>query len=327
MKFDRPTTEPTTERQPEYRRGDEIMAMEFTEPDAVIENRLYKGLNVVAARPKKKKSFHCLQMAKHVISGAPYNGHKVNRTGSVVYFALEDNDRRLKKRMRKQGWTVEEAKQLHVYYSASNLQDIKTAIKKHKPAAVVIDTLGAFFRGKSFNSFEKMSKAMYDLEDLSRDHDLAFLLSAHTRKPFDAMNPGTGLDELLGSTAIAAALVLNTHIYQKGKDYRFHIEGRDIEEDIPVLFDGSTCTWREIAEPEQTPTKRDRVLQSLLEEGEADAEEICERLGLDPEKERANISGLCAGLRDEGMAVSRKEGKRVIYSALQTINTHTQLHT
>jgi len=76
----------------------DIYSKPFNEKPPIVENLLYPGMYILAGAPKVGKSFLVAQIAYHVSMGIPFWNLNVNR-GDVLYFALEDDHRRLQKRM------------------------------------------------------------------------------------------------------------------------------------------------------------------------------------------------------------------------------------
>lgn len=64
----------------------------------VIDGLLYPGTYLFAGSPKVGKSFFMAQPAYHVSTGTPLWDFPI-RQGSVLYLALEDDHRRLQKRL------------------------------------------------------------------------------------------------------------------------------------------------------------------------------------------------------------------------------------
>lgn len=100
-----PATLPgTTPTQPVYdfRRVPSMADLQqrtFKEPKWVIPNVLPTGTILLAARPKMRKTFLALQLAIGVCGGRKFLDWKCNQ-GDVLFLGLEDNERRLKSRIK-----------------------------------------------------------------------------------------------------------------------------------------------------------------------------------------------------------------------------------
>ena len=73
----------------------ELMQKSFPEPKWAIPGILPEGLNILGGKPKKGKSILALNICLDIALGKPALGKIHIEGGSVIYFALEDNYRRL----------------------------------------------------------------------------------------------------------------------------------------------------------------------------------------------------------------------------------------
>lgn len=91
---------------PEARNGEntftarELMAAELGETRYIVVDLLPQGLSLLASPPKYGKSWLVLDLCISAAQGGLFLGHPANKCG-VLYLALEDGPRRLKKRMKK----------------------------------------------------------------------------------------------------------------------------------------------------------------------------------------------------------------------------------
>ncbi len=79
----------------------ELMESDLPEPDWVIEDILPVGVTLLIGKPKKGKGWMGLGMCVAVAAGGKAFGIKGVRQGEALYLALEDYERRLKKRLKK----------------------------------------------------------------------------------------------------------------------------------------------------------------------------------------------------------------------------------
>lgn len=77
--------------------GLEIKALDLPAQKFHVEGLLPCGNNLLVAKPKIGKSWLALNLAANTTSGGWFMGRKVTK-GKVIYFALEDNRRRIKSR-------------------------------------------------------------------------------------------------------------------------------------------------------------------------------------------------------------------------------------
>ncbi len=79
----------------------DLMGMELPEVKWIIPGITPEGVHLLAGKPKLGKSWMAFGMAVAVASGGVALGKKHVEGGSVLYLALEDNQRRLQKRLKK----------------------------------------------------------------------------------------------------------------------------------------------------------------------------------------------------------------------------------
>jgi hypothetical protein len=77
----------------------ELMAQDFPEPRWILPGILPEGMALLAGRPKVGKSWQALQVALAVAFGGRALGTIIPEQGRVIYLALEDSPRRLRKRL------------------------------------------------------------------------------------------------------------------------------------------------------------------------------------------------------------------------------------
>jgi len=79
--------------------GADINRLVLPERQYIVEDFLPTGCLLLVGKPKKGKSWMSLELAVAVASGTEFLGHQCVK-GRVIYFALEDNLRRIQSRMR-----------------------------------------------------------------------------------------------------------------------------------------------------------------------------------------------------------------------------------
>ena len=124
---------------------DQLMDSVFQGRPAVIENFLYPGVYLLAGAPKIGKSFLVAQIAYHVSVGKELWGYIVH-PGTVLYLALEDDERRLQNRMFRM-FDVEGTSALYFATHAKMVgrgldEQLKGFIGEHRDTRlIIIDTL------------------------------------------------------------------------------------------------------------------------------------------------------------------------------------------
>ena len=212
-----------------------------------------EGVSILAGSPKIGKSWLCLALCTAVASGGVALGHTPVAQGGALYLALEDNERRLQRRMRQllanEDFIPEE---LHFATRWPRLnqgctEQLDQWLTDHPGTRlVVIDTLErirppAAARDRGQYSVDYIVGAM--LLPLAEKHGVAIILTHHTRKAF-ADDPVDMISGTLGLTGgVDGTLVLRR---QRGQaDASLYVTGRDIEDerDYALAWDQSTATW------------------------------------------------------------------------------------
>lgn len=104
-----PITPARRRREPAWRRGISaaaLMQMDFPPINYVVPDYVAEGLTLLAGAPKIGKSWMSLGLGVAIASGRPAFGSIPVDQGDVLYLALEDNARRLKRRLLKMGVTT-----------------------------------------------------------------------------------------------------------------------------------------------------------------------------------------------------------------------------
>lgn len=171
-----------------------------------IENLLYPGTYLFAGAPKLGKSFLVLQIAYHVATGTPLWDYPV-RQSTVLYLALEDDQRRLQERLYRMFGT-ESTDRLHLATKADSIggnlfSQMRSFISEHPDTGlIIIDTLQKVRE----NADDRYSYASdYDviarLKDFAGQTGICLLLVHHTRKQQadDRFEMISGTNGLLGA--------------------------------------------------------------------------------------------------------------------------------
>lgn len=220
----------------------ELMTTVLPEPVIIVEDLLVEGLNLFAGRPKGGKSWAALNMAMAVASGGIALGKLKATAGDVLYLALEDNRRRLKKRLAKMLGDLQEAPTRLDFrcewfkLDKGGYAHLREWLTDH-PAAklVIIDTMAKVrsARKRSGPDYDDDYEVFASLQALASEFHVAFLVITHTRKTdaediFDTVNGSTAI------TGAADSIVILKR--QRGQNSAtLHATGRDIEEKEWVL--------------------------------------------------------------------------------------------
>jgi hypothetical protein len=196
------------------------------------------GFTILGGKKKLGKSWLCLQIAVAVAVGAKTLLRDVV-SGPVVYICLEDGERRLQDRLRKQ----KASRGLPITWYTTfpklddgGLEELERVASEH-PRLIIMDTLAAAKTGKvDENSSGPMADLGNELRRIAQANSVG-LLATHHHGKFSYGDPG---DDLRGSSALAAAADVNLGLYRIDDAFRLRGEGRDIEPcDFAIRFDAN----------------------------------------------------------------------------------------
>ena len=215
----------------------DLLKREFRDVQWALRDILPEGVTIFSGDPKIGKSWFCLQAGFAVSTGSPmWNGRLPEVQGDVLYLSLEDNDRRLKRRLEK---LIPKFPNIHsinrLHYSTEwpraeeGVEKIAAWLREHPEARlVIIDTISAFRN----NDPGRKTAYAHDyevgqmLKPLSREFSCAIVLVMHNRKQqaSEALHMVSGTQGLTGS--VDNVLVLR----KEGNGIAgLYVDGRDIE--------------------------------------------------------------------------------------------------
>jgi len=229
--------------------GNELMALEFDELHYAIEQILPSGIFLLAGSPKIGKSWLALQICLAVATGGQLWDYSAF-SGEVVYFALEDNYRRLQRRLHTLEADKLDISKLHLVTASFGINDglieqTDSFIDKHTGTnLVIVDTL-QHIRNSEFdkNMYAYDYRDMTKLREITDKHDITLLLVHHTRKMYDPdpLNTISGSTGLVGAVDGVFVLEKTQRSSSSGK---LTIANRDTEDYcFEMNFDQENCQW------------------------------------------------------------------------------------
>lgn len=264
-----------------------LQEREFPEPQSVVEGLIVEGLSILAGAPKVGKSWLALAIALAVAFDGTVLG-KVNVTGgAVLYLALEDTARRLKKRISILLADSEQAPaQMYITHSAPRIGEglaeaIANWLDDHPEARlVVIDTLARVRPPRKRNSdiYSEDSQAAAEIQKVALRYHVAIVLVHHLRKAEDP-DPLAMVSGSFGLTGVADAIL----VLKRGrntKDAVLSVTGRDIEErELSLSFSDGFWTLLGDAAEVRRSQERQAILQVLRKPPPLTPKEIANILG------------------------------------------------
>jgi hypothetical protein len=278
----------------------ELEGLQFPELVWVIFKILIEGYTILAARPKKGKSWLALAFAVAVAIGGYALGKMelMASPGKVLYLALEDRMRRIKARLKKilrgaafpENLIIAEA---WPRLDKGGLEALGEFLKEHSDVRlVVIDSLAKvrpIRKKKAADDYEYEMALGGALQALAQQYQIGLLGILHTKK-VECDDP---IDEIIGNTGIAGAAD-SLMVLRRGRgkaDGTLYIAGRDLEEqELALRFHSEDCQWELLGDAANVALSQARqdVLLILEENGPKTPTEIAEILG----KKSANVKAL-----------------------------------
>jgi hypothetical protein len=262
---------------PQIHSAAELQNREFPPINFVVPGIIGPGLTLFAGKPKIGKSWFCLDVALCVADERYCLGDVLCEKGEVLYLALEDNHRRLQKRIKKLLPNVNRWPAGFHYVTEwpradeGGLDGIRDWCEKAENAKlIVVDVLAAFRSQRTGQQtpYEADYASIKGLQNISLETGVAIIVVHHTRKAsadVDILDTVSGTLGLNG--AADAALVLD----RDSIGFRLHGRGRDVEEiDKAVQFNADTCRWSIVGEANEVrrSDERNAIAEALLEADE-----------------------------------------------------------
>jgi hypothetical protein len=287
----------------------------FSPVKYVVPGYIPEGVTIFAGKPKIGKSWMLYDVCLASAADRFVLGEIKPIQGDVLYLALEDSERRLKKRLEKLwpggAWPVR--LKLAVDWrkaDAGGLDDLaEWCDSVAKPVLIVVDTLEKIRPAPKGNAAAYSSDydAVAGLHKLAHTRGIAVVVIHHVRKmeaddPFDMVSGTNGL-----TGAADTILVLK----RQAGSVTLHARGRDIEEkETACQFDKFTCRWTFLGDAQQVQSSSQRaaiieVLSSAGEEGL----HISEIMAATERSDRNAMDQLLHKMHRDGEVVRLKRGQ------------------
>lgn len=244
----------------------------------VVPELLVEGCTLFAGRPKLGKSWLMLDIALAVSAGR-YSLSTMCPQGDVLYLALEDNERRLKGRIKKILGPLSEdwPERLHLATECprSNEGGIGAirawAESVPDPRLVIIDVLAMFkpVRGDKESIYEADYHAIKTSQQLAADLGIAIVVVHHTRKGIGDTDPFEKVSGTLGLSGAADTTII---LDRDQNGFTLYGRGRDIQEfEHAVSYSHDTCRFTLLGKAEEVrrTDERSTILSVLKDADEA----------------------------------------------------------
>jgi RecA-family ATPase len=262
----RAANEPTG---PDIYTADSLRLQQFPMLKRICGDIIVEGLTLLAARPKSGKTWLALDIGIAVDRGGYCLGDIKCEPGDVLFLALEDNKRRMKRRLTKllgsneTLWPRFSCAHKWLRADQGGVGHIRDWIAKVKnPRLVVIDVLARFRKavtGK--HSYDADYEAIAELQKIASETGVAILVIHHTRKG-EADDPIDAVSGTLGLAAAADAVL----VIDRKKDGSAGLYGRSRDVDVidkAMEFNRETCRWTILGDA--ADVRRSREQQEVLD--------------------------------------------------------------
>jgi RecA-family ATPase len=297
-----------------------LLGLELPDAKWAVPGVLPEGVTILAGKPKIGKSWLGLGLGIAVGSGGRALGQIAVEPGEALYMGLEDNVRRLQKRMKKM-LAGRDAAPAHLEVTTDWPQLDEGGVEAlgawldRRPDArlVVIDTLKKIRPRETKNGgrvYDLDYEALEPLIPLAAGRGVAILVVHHLRK----LEAGDPLDMISGSTGLTGgvdgAMVLKR---DRGKqDATLIVDGRDIEEpsELALRWDADIASWKLMGDAEEyrQSEERRRIVELLKAFDEPQApKDIAEML----EKNRTTTRRLLQNMKQDGQVLDTGRGYTV----------------
>ena len=296
--------------------ANDLQGMTFPPVRHILPGYISEGATIIAGKPKIGKSWLTLDLCLAATANRFTLGTLKPAQGDVLYLALEDNNRRLKRRMAKL-WPSFDARwparlALVTDWKRADeggLDDIEDWCRSvADPVMVVIDTLEKFRpvqNGKTA-AYSADYAAVTGLQKVAGRHRIAVVVNHHVRK-MEADDPFDTVSGTLGLTGAADTIVV---LKRHAGAVTLHARGRDIEEvETALQFERATCRWTILGAAADVYVSNERaaVLSALATAG-ADGLAVSEIMAATGSNSRGAMDTLLFKMKEDGEIVRVKRG-------------------
>lgn len=223
-----------------------------------VQDLILSGLSILASPPKFGKSWMAMDLCVSVALGGEFLGYRCHKSG-CLYLALEDSERRLKKRLRTITDQVQAPEEFEFVtmaptLSAGLVDALSDYIKLHPGTGmIVIDTLQKVRDvGGSKDVYGRDYNDIGTLKRFADIHNIALLLIHHLRKMGDDSDPFARISGTNGIAGAADTMMVLAKEKRGDSTATLSITGRDVEQtDLVLRFNKEFCIWENLGDAEK----------------------------------------------------------------------------
>ena len=308
----------TGSREPSWRdhvfTAAELRRKSFPPISYVVPDLIPEGLSIIAGRPKIGKSWLALDLCIAVAGGRVCLGERKPVPGDVLYAALEDNPRRLQRRIDKLLSPFGEQWPERLTLATSwrrldkgGVEDIaQWADSVAEPRLCILDTLAGVRPIRTREGYTEDYESVAALHRMAKDRSGLGILALHHTRKMEAEDP---IDTISGTLGLPGCVDTALVVARTSKGTTLYVRGRDIEEsEHAIIFDKHSCRWSILgnASDVQRSQERGRILEVLGESPKAlSPQEIAQRTGM-PQN---NVHQLLFKMGQDGQVAKAARGR------------------
>jgi hypothetical protein len=307
------TDKPSQAPAPRTVSAPELARLVLPDPHWAVPDLLPEGIALLVGKGKIGKSWLALGLGITTASGGLALGTRPVERGRVLYLALEDNLRRLQRRLAARLGSdpappLLEFETAWTRLDAGGLEALGAWLEAHPDARLVIlDTL-ARIRGRTgrvARLYDDDYQALEGLKALADRYNVAIVVIHHTRKA-DADDV---LDMVSGTTGLtgAADSILVLKRTRGQADATLFATGRHLEDtELALKWDAATVSWTELGDAAACRLSKERadILGALRAEPAA-PKDMAETLG----KKAGAVRKLMWAMAQDGLIRADEAGR------------------
>jgi len=287
----------------------DLIKKEFPAENWLVHELITTGLTVLTGASKIGKSWTALQLVTALDQGGYFLGKLKAEKCDCIYLALEDTEKRIQKRLKKQGVPVFNGSRLETKRrTVENLRAFLKANEQYR--VVIIDTFQKMMGISDLNDYAKTVTGMSALKAIADDLNRAVIVIHHNKKSAD--NDGDHMESALGSTGINATADCTLTMKRKRGDKQatMQVSGRDVEDTTYTLaWDIDCCSWtvtdKEALKP-SIPEAQQQIIDILeSEDRNWTTAEIIEKSG----KSKQAVGNTLSKLKDNNLILNPYHGQ------------------
>ena len=290
--------------------ANELQATDFPPLKFLVEGLITEGLTILAGKPKMGKSWMALDIAMSVAIGCEALGSRPCEKGVALYCALEDNPRRLRRRMLQNygdqiNWPLNFHFATHLSkMDEGGLEDLEDWISEHKPSLIILDTLARIKpTSKGKNEYEADYAALLPLQELAGKHGISIIVIHHLRK----MTGEDPLDMVSGTTGLTGSVDNVLVLDRKSDGVTLYGRGREME-NIDLALELDDGLWRILGDTDtvRISSERRAIIEVLRDaDGPKGPKEIADTLDWPQD----NVRQLLKSMATDGDVSKLSRGK------------------